>query len=103
MIFIDRSVPKSVADALKQVRDDIRWLEDEFPHNVKDPVWLEEVGKRGWLVITRDKKIRFRPGEKGALLRWRVGCFCLTQNTNPTRWELLKLIVPALDEMQRLY
>ena len=33
MIFIDRSIPKGVADALKQVRSDVVWLEDVFPHN----------------------------------------------------------------------
>jgi hypothetical protein len=103
MIFIDRSVPRSVADALKQVRNDVRWLEDEFPHNVKDHVWLEEIGQRGWLVITRDKRIRYRPGERDALFQGRVGCFCLTQGKDPTRWEYLKLIVFTLDEMQRLY
>jgi len=31
MIFIDRSIPKGVAEALKQVRDDVVWLEDVFP------------------------------------------------------------------------
>ena len=36
MIFIDRSIPRSVAEAFKKVRADIRWLEDEFPHDIRD-------------------------------------------------------------------
>ena len=103
MIFFDRSVPKSVADAIKQVRDDVRWLEEEFPHGTPDPEWLSEVGRRGWLVVSRDKRIRYRPGEKQAIVENRVGCFCLTQTTNPTRWQFLKLIVSTLDEMERLF
>ena len=99
MIFFDRSVPRGIVDALKYVRDDVRWLEDEFPHATPDPVWLREVGNRGWLVITRDKKIRSRPGEQRALLENSVGCFCLTQGRDPTRWQYLKLIVGTHDEM----
>lgn len=64
MIFIDRSIPKSVADALKQVRDDVIWLEDIFPHDAKEAAWLREAGTNGWLVVTRDNKIRSRPGER---------------------------------------
>lgn len=103
MIFIDRSVPKSVAEAIKQVRDDVRWLEDEFPHGTPDPEWLGAVGRRAWLVVTRDKRIRYRPGEKQAIIDNRVGCFCFTQNSDPTRWGYLKLIVSTLDEMERLF
>ena len=41
MIFIDRSVPKGVAEAIKRVRGDVLWLEDKFPD---DEVWLAAVG-----------------------------------------------------------
>src|SRR6266700_6040938 len=100
MIFIDRSISKRVAEALKCVRDDVRWLEDEFLHDTPDPAWLREVGQRGWLVVTRDKKVRSRPGERQSIIDNKVGCFCLTQRSNPTKWEYLKLIVSTLDKME---
>lgn len=100
MIFIDRSIPKSVAVALKQVRDDVRWLEDEFSHDVRDDIWLRHAGEHGWLVITRDKYIRRRQGERDAIVRYAVGGFCLTQGRDSTRWGYLKLIVGTLDEME---
>ena len=103
MIFFDRSIPRSVAEALKLVRDDVRWLEDEFPGDVKDPVWLAEVGRREWLVLSRDKRIRYRPAEKQAIIQHRVGCFCIMQGSNPTRWEYLRLIVPLLDRMEEIF
>lgn len=103
MIFVDRSIPRAVAQALQAVRDDVIWLEDRFPHDTKDPVWLRDAGMNGWLVVSRDKKVRTRPGERQAIIDNSVGCFCLTQKQPPTRWECLKLIVMTLDEMERLF
>jgi hypothetical protein len=103
MIFIDRSIPRSVADALGSVRDDVRWLEPEFPHNAPETEWLPLIGQRGWLAIVRDKKIRSRPAERQAIADNGVGCFMLTQKQPLTRWDYLKLIVPTLDEMERLF
>jgi hypothetical protein len=36
--------------------------------DVDDPDWLPLIGSEGWLVITRDKAIQRRPGEKQAVL-----------------------------------
>jgi len=103
MIFIDRSIPRGVADALKLVRDDVRWLEDEFPHDAPEALWLAEIGERGWVVVSRDKKIRTRPGERQALTEAGVGCFILTQKQPFTRWEYLKLLARTLDEMEFVF
>jgi hypothetical protein len=103
MIFVDRSIPRSVAEALKLVRADVRWLEDEFAHNTPDADWLSDVGRRGWLVIGRDRRIRYRPAEKQAIFDHRVGYFCIAQDSNPTRWEYLQLIVMTLDRMEDVF
>lgn len=92
-----------MADALKAVRDDVRWLEDEFAHNTKDPIWLRECGARGWLVVCRAKRIRYRHLEIQAILEHSVGCFVLVQRKAPTKWEYLKLLTKTLDEMERLF
>lgn len=103
MIFIDRSVPKSVANALKAVRDDVLWLEDRFPHNTSELVWLPVAGQSDWLVILRDKKVRTRPGERAAIIRNNVGCFIIHQKKSPTKWEYLKLLTKTLDRMEESY
>lgn len=103
MIFIDRSIPKPVARALQEVRDDVEWLEPTFRHNATEPEWLKGVGEREWLAITRDKRIRTRPGERPALIESGVGCFCLTQKQALTRWDYLKLLVRTLDEMEERF
>ena len=40
MIFIDRSIPRGVAEAVRRMREDVIWLEDEFRHDVPDEEWL---------------------------------------------------------------
>lgn len=103
MIFIDRSVPKGVAEAIKKVRDDVFWLEDKFPHDAKDEEWLAAAGLGSWLVVTRDKHIRTRPGERARILAHSVGCFILNQKQDPTRWEYLKLLAKTMDEMENKF
>lgn len=38
-------------------------LTQHFPSNTPDEEWLREVGKQGWILLTRDEKIRRRPNE----------------------------------------
>jgi hypothetical protein len=104
MIFLDRSIPKSVAEALKLVRTgDIRWLEDEFAHNTPDEVWIPDVAARGWLTISRDKKIRTRLRQRALVRDHGMGCFILQQKQDPTRWQYLKLLAANLDEWERVF
>jgi len=103
MIFIDRSVPRGVADAVKKMRDDVIWLEDEFPHSVSDQEWLARAGNEGWLVITHDKKVRTRPGERRAIMEHGVGCFILTYKQDLKKEEILALISSNLGEMERRF
>ena len=103
MIFIDRSVPKPVAEAIKRVRDDVLWLEDRFVHNVPDEEWLEVAGNENWLVIARDKHIRTRPGEREKIIRYGVGAFIINQKQDPNRWEYLQLLTKTMDEMEEKF
>lgn len=104
MIFVDRSIPKGVAEALKQVRDDVRWLEDVFEEGwIKDREWIPEIGARGWLVLSKDKKIRTRQEERRAVRENNVGCFILNYKQPLNRWEILKLVASSLDEMEEKF
>ena len=46
---------------------------DHFAHDTPDEVWLAEVGRRGWIALTHDKRIRYKPNERDAVMRHRVG------------------------------
>ena len=104
MIFFDRSIPRGVAEAVKQVREDACWLEDVFEEGwIKDREWIPDVGARGWLVVSKDKKIRTRPEERRAVKENNVGCFILNYRQPLTRWEILKLVTSTLDEMEEKF
>lgn len=40
--------------------------------------WLQEVGRRGWIVLTKDHRIRYRGPELAALQQAQVRAFVLT-------------------------
>lgn len=43
-------------------------LIDHFASDTKDEVWLRWVGEKGWVVLTKDRRIRKREAERSALL-----------------------------------
>lgn len=63
-IFIDRSLGKKIARPLIEAGATVHLHDDYFEQNVEDQEWLAEVGKRGWLVLTKDQWIRRRPLER---------------------------------------
>jgi hypothetical protein len=42
---------------------------DHFAPATPDAVWLEEVGRRGWIALTHDRRIRYKPNERDAVMR----------------------------------
>lgn len=103
MIFMDCSVPRGVAKAVKKGEEDVRWLGEIFPVDTPDTHWLREAGNNGWLVITRDRKIRTRPGERGAIMEYGVGCFILTYKQPLTKEEITQMILENIEEMKRRF
>ena len=51
--------------------------DDHFAIDAKDEDWLIEVGKKGWVVLSKDDLIRHRPVERDALLKAGVVAFFL--------------------------
>lgn len=100
MIFIDRSIPRGVAEEIRRIRSEpVLFLDERFPPNTPDREWLAVAGHEGWLVISRDKRIRRRPGEREAIRANDVGCFILGWRKNLTREEYVDILASSLDEM----
>ncbi len=45
---------------------------DHFAPNCSDEEWLSTVGARGWIAVTRDSRIRYKPNELAAVVQHRV-------------------------------
>lgn len=50
---------------------------------VADEEWLELAGSRGWVVLMKDRRIRYRRAELDAVKRHRVRCFCMANRNLP--------------------
>ncbi|MBA3552593.1 MAG: hypothetical protein H0W27_06955 [Actinobacteria bacterium] len=53
-------------------------------------------GRRGWIVLTRDDRIRYRPGEQQILVDAGVRCFCLNPTKGMTGEDMAAAFVRAL-------
>lgn len=51
--------------------------DDVFAQDTDDEVWLREAGRRRWIVLTKDEKIRRKRGEQRAITDAGARCFCL--------------------------
>lgn len=103
MIFVDGCVPRSVADRVKEARPETIWKLDVFARDTKDPVWLRETGRQGWLVMTRDKKIKSRPGERRAIMESGAGCFILSYRKALKKEEIAEMVLSFLEDMEGLF
>ena len=79
IFFLDRSLGnKIIATALRQAGVIVEIHDDHFSIDAKDEDWLPFVGKRGWIVLTKDRRIRYRTLEKLAVIKAKVAVFTLT-------------------------
>jgi hypothetical protein len=76
--FVDRSLGGAfVAGALREAGHAVVVHDDEFEPDARDIDWLQAVGKRGWVVLTKDARIRTNALERGTLLSANVAAFML--------------------------
>lgn len=67
--FTDRDLGKRFAEILRASGLDVERHAEHFAPETPDEVWLETVGSRGWIAITHDQRIRYKPNERDAVIR----------------------------------
>jgi hypothetical protein len=67
--FTDRDLGKRFGEILKAGGLTVERHADHFAPDTADEVWLAEVGKRGWIALTHDRRIRYKPNERDAVMR----------------------------------
>lgn len=98
--FVDRSLGrKKVPEALRRAGATVEVHDDHFPQSTPDQTWLKEVGRRGWIVLTADRRIRYRSLEREALLAAGVQAFVLTSIPGP---EMGAIFAAALARMEAM-
>lgn len=80
VFFVDRCLGKNtVPETLRQTGLKVEVHSDRFPDEkeLNDAYWLIECGKRGWVVLTKDREIRRNDLERIALMNAGVASFIL--------------------------
>ncbi len=71
-----------MAGVLRDAGLDVEIHDDHFAPDAKDEEWLSAVGRKQWIVVTRDERIRYRAAAKQAIRRAKVRAFVLTAQGN---------------------
>jgi predicted nuclease of predicted toxin-antitoxin system len=102
VFFIDRSLGvEPIRAELVNAGLKIEIHDDHFPRAEEDRVWLQAVGERGWVVLTKDQKLRYRPLEIAALRASNARVFVLTAG-NLRGGEIAAVFLTALPQICQL-
>lgn len=97
--FTDRNLGKQFPALLREAGLDVIVHDDHFPERTLDDVWLPEVGRNGWVVLTRDKQIRWKANERDAVMEHGVALFALSGSGRTP--ELADLVVTNIAAVER--
>lgn len=92
---------RKLGEALRTAGVVVHLHDDWFEQDTEDEVWLTEVGKRNWLVLTKDKWIRRRQLERDALLAADLKVFCFMSGNVPST-EMSEIVSNALPSIARV-
>jgi hypothetical protein len=101
-LFLDESLDSdSIAQALQAAGASVERLTRHLPKGTDDRTWLGYAGARDWIVLTRDKRIRYRRLERLALEAARVRAFVFTGG-NVTLGETGSILAGAYQHIVRI-
>jgi hypothetical protein len=69
--------------------------DDHFDQSTSDQEWITAIGKRKWIILTADSRIRYNPLEKAALLSSGTIIFVIAGRKNLTGRELANQFLSA--------
>lgn len=102
VFFVDESLDSlTVVEALCGAGATVERLTDHFPKGTADETWLAHAGTAGWIVLTRDKRIRYRQLERLALKAAEVRAFVFTGG-NVTVKDTAAILVRALSRIEKI-
>ncbi|MGH8910160.1 MAG: hypothetical protein ACRD0K_27610, partial [Egibacteraceae bacterium] len=61
--------------------------------SVPDDQWIPVVARAGWSIITRDQRIRSRPGEIAAVTAYGARLFAITSDEKLDNWHQLEIVM----------
>jgi hypothetical protein len=100
--FLDRSLGRITASRLRSAGYVVHLIADHYPNDasdVPDEEWIAEGCSRGWVLLTKDKRIRYRAEELEALEEGHL--FCLVSG-NMDIDAMTQAFLDALPKIERV-
>jgi hypothetical protein len=97
--FTDRDLGKRFGEILKAAGLTVERHADHFAHNTSDEVWLADIGNRGWIALTHDRRIRYKPNERDAVMRHGVALLVIVGNAPfPNLAQAFVATIPRIEQ-----
>lgn len=99
--FLDRSLGRTSASRLRVAGHVVHLIADYYPRDAQeigDAEWISEGCRRGWTLLTKDRRIRYRTDELGALTDGHL--FCLADG-NVTLNQIAERFLDAMPRIHR--
>jgi hypothetical protein len=101
LFFLDRNLGRNkFSNILRAKGLRIEVHDEHFSPDASDPEWLSEVGQRGWVVVTVDRRIRYRQLEWLAFKAGMVRAFAFSSG-NLRAEEMAGIFLKALPKIKR--
>ncbi|WP_433012489.1 hypothetical protein [Kribbella sp. CA-294648] len=75
---------------------------EEIPRGTPDLTWMPIVGERGWIILTRDRRIRTRPAEQLAYWEHGLRSVWIGGKQDHTSMELAEIFLQHEERLRRL-
>ncbi len=98
--FIDRCLGRKIVVGLRAAGFSVEEHASHFATDAPDAEWLGEAGRRGWVVLTKDKAVRRNALELAAILAGHVACFSLGHG-NLRAEQMAQAFVAARSRMEK--
>jgi hypothetical protein len=99
--FLNRSLGKTTASRLREAGYVVHLIADHYPDDasdIPDEDWIAEGCSKGWVLLTKDKRIRYRAAELEALQEGHL--FCLASG-NMDIAQMTQAFLDALPKIER--
>ena len=102
VFFLDRNLGGYIiAETLRQTGASVEIHDDHFRSDARDDAWLREVGQQGWIILTNDKRIRYRSNERAALMQAGGSAFVIVARGDISAHIVAEILVKALPAIHR--
>jgi predicted nuclease of predicted toxin-antitoxin system len=100
IFFIDRCLGnKLIVETLRTAGVSVEIHDDHFGKNTQDVDWIPEIGRRGWIILTKDARIGKNQIERLAVADARVRMFVLVSQ-NLSGADMANIFVTAIPTME---